>query len=455
MGRRTLAWPMMMLTIAVVSIAGARAQDPAPAGGDHDAHADHMLFRTATAPAVTPIADPRLRASQIQFTPTDLRGNVLPPGAAPARDATLVVIEGDIVMGTLGEVQGGVLADVLRQARALAPDDSALDSLSPEQRRAWDALQRAGRAAAAAPEGRAAIDARAAAVGRLLQQATALGLGNEASPGALGQVAAATAPLREAVAKAGDVGAAPGAGIDPESVQFAVPVAAGVGGYLWPGGVIGWQFHQSFPQAQRQSVLDAIAHWHARTSHVRFVRLTRSNLGRFRNWIVFVPGDGCAARVGMRPSPGGQAVLLASGCGTPQAIHELGHIVGLWHEQSRNDRDRFLRVNYGNIAASTRYNFDLVGQNGLDFGPILDFNSIMLYPAAAFSTGAGPSLQRLDGGNANFGIFTPGLGGSTTGLSPTDVAGVAFLYPDEARVADLEPPGAAVALHADGAPPRP
>ena len=39
-----------------------------------------------------------------------------------------------------------------------------------------------------------------------------------------------------------------------------------------------------------------------------------------------------------------QDITLGAGCTVGNCIHEIGHAVGLWHEQSREDRDAFLRA---------------------------------------------------------------------------------------------------------------
>ncbi|KAL5019623.1 hypothetical protein ScPMuIL_002515 [Solemya velum] len=70
-----------------------------------------------------------------------------------------------------------------------------------------------------------------------------------------------------------------------------------------------------------------------------------------RDRVVFVNGDGCSSYAG-RMSWGAQPLSLAEyGCIYADTIqHEMGHALGMLHEQNRGDRDKNVIVHYDNIS---------------------------------------------------------------------------------------------------------
>lgn len=59
----------------------------------------------------------------------------------------------------------------------------------------------------------------------------------------------------------------------------------------------------------------------------------------------------CNADVGKRG--GMQIISLGEGClHKSVVIHEIGHVIGFWHEQNRPDRDRYVDIFTDNIMDS-------------------------------------------------------------------------------------------------------
>jgi hypothetical protein len=179
--------------------------------------------------------------------------------------------------------------------------------------------------------------------------------------------------------------------------------------FRWPEGKIAYVITD---EALRGRVEAAIAHWQARTPFKFSVRTNQTD------FISFEQHDGCWSRVGRQG--GKQVISLAAGCGLGAAIHEIGHAIGLWHEQSRADRDNFIEIAWDNITDRHKHNFNKHVQDGHDLGNY-DYGSIMHYPAKAFSKNGQDTIRAKNGSPI----------GQRNGLSRSDIESVRKMYDDK------------------------
>lgn len=191
---------------------------------------------------------------------------------------------------------------------------------------------------------------------------------------------------------------------------------------FWPGsrGNLAYEFAPDFTfQTQVLQAMDSIAN---RTGVQFFLRYADT-----KDYVRFIHGDGNYSQLGR---VGGKQNLsldssLPSGAVRGIAMHELCHALGLFHEQSRADRDNYVEILWDNIKDGKTHNFQTYIQDktpGFDVGEF-NFNSIMMYGSHDFGKEVNgetlETIRRKDGKHYY---------AQRSYLADTDVAAIRAIY---------------------------
>ncbi|XP_034535939.1 high choriolytic enzyme 2-like [Notolabrus celidotus] len=177
--------------------------------------------------------------------------------------------------------------------------------------------------------------------------------------------------------------------------------------------IIPFTVSSHFTRRERQMMDYAMKVYHRQTC-IRFVPRTNQY-----DYISIENKAGCYSSLGRT---GGRQVLSLNrqGClhhGIVQ--HEMNHALGFQHEQTRSDRDSYVRINWQNINQQMAYNFYKQSTNNLNTP--YDYSSIMHYGRTAFSIAYGrDSITPIP--NANVQI------GQRRGMSYWDIRRINLLY---------------------------
>ena len=188
-------------------------------------------------------------------------------------------------------------------------------------------------------------------------------------------------------------------------------VAISGSAYRWPNSTIPYVISASHPK--KSDIEWAIEHVSSNTNLCLVPRTTQAD------YVQFISGSGCASYVGRQT---GRQDILIGNCSRGSIAHEILHAAGLWHEQSRGDRDSYITINLSNVETGKAHNFDKHVSDGTDIGTY-DYGSIMHYGKTAFSKNGNNTIDiKVPPGTASTSI------GQRTGMSPKDKAAINQLY---------------------------
>ncbi|XP_057314060.1 zinc metalloproteinase nas-15-like isoform X2 [Hydractinia symbiolongicarpus] len=195
-------------------------------------------------------------------------------------------------------------------------------------------------------------------------------------------------------------------------INRAVPMAA-TKTNLWPR-KIPFDYHELKWTSGRASIDTAFKAFEKHTC-LRFVRRTTE-----KGYLKFY-NNGCSTQVGYTQGP--RRVNLGKECWENHiATHEIMHALGFYHEQSRPDRDQFVKIRYENILKGLERQFEKRGSNVIDsLGVPYDYKSIMHYRKTAFSKNRGITVETLDPTKQD-------VIGEQKALSKSDIKQINLLY---------------------------
>ena len=188
---------------------------------------------------------------------------------------------------------------------------------------------------------------------------------------------------------------------------------------LWKHGIVPYELDELRLGYKAKRAIKQALRYIERKTCIKFKKKTNND----KNYIKYSNLGGCWSRVGMK----GGMQLLSVGIGCEKlgvVLHETGHALGFWHEQSRPDRDKYVKIIWKNI--SKRY-LNQFGKRPLSEtesrGYAYDYRSVMHYGDRDFSLSAKKTI-RVEGPGKELKLRI----GQRKRLSPLDIAQLRDMY---------------------------
>ena len=147
----------------------------------------------------------------------------------------------------------------------------------------------------------------------------------------------------------------------------------------WLGGIIPYDISK-LSATQQTLALHAMQRWMDTGANIRFVPHTTE--AEYVNFTGRTDAGNNTSHVGYQKGVRTDINITAFWWHEPEwmAVHELGHVLGFFHENQRWDRDQFVTIHYENIKPGRGSDYDWIAQtNWIDGSLPYDYYSIMHY----------------------------------------------------------------------------
>ncbi len=202
----------------------------------------------------------------------------------------------------------------------------------------------------------------------------------------------------------------------------------------WPGGIIPYDISKLTPP-QQSLALRAMQRWVDTGAKIKFI--PRTTEVEYVNFTGNTNAGNNTSHTGFKS--GERADINITGFWWRQnewmPAHELGHVLGFFHEHQRWDRDAFVTIHYENIKPGRAPDYDWIAKtNWLVTSLPYDYKSIMHYRICWASKCEGECVDGV--GNSAFSVIEPvdkkfdGVIGQWTdnGISALDAEKVRLVY---------------------------
>jgi hypothetical protein len=197
---------------------------------------------------------------------------------------------------------------------------------------------------------------------------------------------------------------------------------------IWPKGVVYYRMPEigtmnaGMQQTYAKNVKKAIDMISSKTN-IKFVQQTNQ-----REYLVFIYAGGNSSPLGWTQNKT-NTIRMYNIESAGIIAHEILHSLGVYHEQSRPDRDKHIIFYPERVDPKHRFNYNIAWSAQMS-GP-LDFGSIMMYPSDGFAiSNKLPCMTKLDGS---------WIRAQRSALTAGDYAGLNELYNSSVTGQDQKP----------------